>query len=85
MESRSPNGTVQVDGINHTNGEKAEVLDKVEAMVSLEGGDPELFSARFGEFGGSYAPESLMRYLSELEAGFYEIRNDPGFWAEMQS
>ncbi|KAF5862011.1 tryptophan synthetase [Aspergillus alliaceus] len=82
---QEPNGTVKVNGTNHTNGEKAEVLDKMEAMVGSEGGDPELFSARFGEFGGSYAPESLMRCLSELEAGFDKIRNDPEFWAEMRS
>ncbi|CAG8903305.1 unnamed protein product [Penicillium egyptiacum] len=83
--AQEPNGTLQMNGTNRTNGEKAEVLDKMEAMVSSEGGDPELFSARFGEFGGSYAPESLMRCLSELEAGFDKIRNDPEFWAEMRS
>ncbi|KAJ5344572.1 Tryptophan synthase [Penicillium brevicompactum] len=77
--------TVEVNGTSHTNGEKAEVLHKLEEMVSAEGGDPELFSARFGEFGGSYAPESLMRCLSELEVGFDKIRNDPDFWAEMRS
>ncbi|GLA43327.1 tryptophan synthetase [Aspergillus niger] len=80
-----PNGTVQLNGTNHTDGEKAEVLREMEATVGAEGGDPELFSARFGEFGGSYAPESLMRCLSELEAGFNKIRNDPEFWAEMRS
>ncbi|RDH31858.1 tryptophan synthase beta subunit-like PLP-dependent enzyme [Aspergillus welwitschiae] len=80
-----PNGTVQLNGANHTDGEKAEVLREMEATVGAEGGDPELFSARFGEFGGSYAPESLMRCLSELEAGFNKIRNDPEFWAEMRS
>ncbi|EPS27827.1 hypothetical protein PDE_02771 [Penicillium oxalicum 114-2] len=64
---------------------KAELIDKMEAMIESEGGDPELFSARFGEFGGSYAPESLMRCLSELEAGFDKIRNDPEFWAELRS
>lgn len=77
--------TVEVNGTSHTNGVKEEVLHKLEEMVSAEGGDPELFSARFGEFGGSYAPESLMRCLSELEVGFDKIRNDPDFWAEMRS
>jgi tryptophan synthase len=80
------NGTVQVNGNGtiYTNGNHSNPLDQKEAMDS-EVGDPELFPARFGEFGGSYSPESLMRCLSELEAGFEKIRNDPEFWAEFRS
>ncbi|KAJ5356726.1 tryptophan synthase beta subunit-like PLP-dependent enzyme [Penicillium concentricum] len=66
---QEPNGTVQVNGTNHTNGEKAEVLDKMEAIVSSEGGDPELFSARFGEFGGSPGHLHLADRLTEHAGG----------------
>jgi tryptophan synthase len=80
------NGTVQVNGNGtiYTNGNHSKPLDQKEAMDS-EVGDPELFPARFGEFGGSYSPESLTRCLSELEAGFENIRNDREFWAEFRS
>ena len=78
------NGTAQMNGTIYSNGNQSGLLDQVEAM-NAEGEDPELFSTRFGEFGGSYAPESLMNCLSELEAGFHKIRNDPEFWAEFRS
>ncbi|PKX91086.1 tryptophan synthase [Aspergillus novofumigatus IBT 16806] len=81
--AQEPNGDVQVNGNGtiYTNGNHSGPLDQKEAMNS-EVGDPELFPARFGEFGGSYSPESLMGCLSELEAGFENIRNDPESWAE---
>ena len=62
----------------HVNGNEQETINS-------EGGDPELVPAAFGEFGGSYSPESLMSCLSELEAGFETFRNDPEFWAEFRS
>ena len=34
---------------------------------------------RFGQFGGKYAPETLMPALSELEAAYAEARRDPKF------
>ncbi len=37
---------------------------------------------RFGEFGGRYAPETLMPALEELEEAFAEAWADPGFRAE---
>lgn len=40
---------------------------------------------RFGQFGGKYVPETLMPALSELEAAFYQSRQDPEFQAEFQS
>ncbi|WP_088891370.1 tryptophan synthase subunit beta [Leptolyngbya ohadii] len=40
---------------------------------------------RFGKFGGKYVPETLMPALSELEAAFYQYRNDPEFQAEFQA
>ncbi|MEB3177907.1 MAG: tryptophan synthase subunit beta [Nostocaceae cyanobacterium] len=39
---------------------------------------------RFGRFGGKYVPETLMPALAELEAAFYQYRQDPGFQAELQ-
>ncbi len=34
---------------------------------------------RFGQFGGKYAPETLMPALDELEAAYDEARHDPKF------
>ncbi|MCL5959814.1 MAG: tryptophan synthase subunit beta [Chloroflexi bacterium] len=39
-------------------------------------------TGRFGQFGGQYAPETLMPVLGELEDAYYEVRDDPGFQAE---
>ncbi len=38
---------------------------------------------RFGQFGGKYAPETLMPALEELEAAYAEARRDPAFQAEI--
>jgi tryptophan synthase beta chain len=38
---------------------------------------------RFGQFGGKYVPETLMPALSELEAAFYQYRQDAGFQQEL--
>ncbi|MDX2229648.1 MAG: tryptophan synthase subunit beta [Leptolyngbyaceae cyanobacterium bins.349] len=38
---------------------------------------------RFGQFGGKYVPETLMPALAELEAAFYQFKNDPDFQAEL--
>ncbi|MCD6058845.1 MAG: tryptophan synthase subunit beta, partial [Thermomicrobiales bacterium] len=32
---------------------------------------------RFGQFGGKYAPETLMPALDELESAYAEARRDP--------
>ena len=37
----------------------------------------------FGEFGGRYAPETLMAPVEELEAAYRVARNDPAFQAEL--
>jgi tryptophan synthase beta chain len=37
----------------------------------------------FGPYGGQYVPETLMPALEELQAGWAEIRDDPGFRAEL--
>jgi tryptophan synthase beta chain len=39
---------------------------------------------RFGQFGGKYVPETLMPALIELEAAFYQYKNDPDFQQELQ-
>ncbi len=39
-------------------------------------------SGRFGEFGGRYAPETLMGALADLEAAFTEAWRDPVFLGE---
>ncbi len=38
---------------------------------------------RFGQFGGKYVPETLMPALIELEAAFYQCRQDPDFQQEL--
>ncbi len=38
---------------------------------------------RFGDFGGRFAPETLMPALAELEAAFGEAWADPGFRTEL--
>ena len=35
----------------------------------------------FGPYGGRYVPETLVPALDELERGWREIRDDPGFAA----
>ncbi len=37
---------------------------------------------RFGQFGGKYAPETVMGALDELEVAYDEARADPAFMAE---
>jgi tryptophan synthase beta chain len=39
---------------------------------------------RFGEFGGSYAPVTLIPAIEELRAAYKEIREDPDFHAEFE-
>lgn len=39
---------------------------------------------RFGEFGGQYAPETLMHALEELETAYYEAMKDPAFIKELE-
>ena len=38
---------------------------------------------RFGRFGGTFAPETLMPAISELIAAYEEAKNDPAFQAEI--
>jgi tryptophan synthase beta chain len=40
---------------------------------------------RFGEFGGTFAPETLMASLEELELAWQRLRNDDAFQARLQN
>lgn len=40
-------------------------------------------AGRFGDFGGRYIPETLMRTLHELEEAYRFYKNDPAFQAEL--
>jgi Pyridoxal-phosphate dependent enzyme len=39
----------------------------------------------FGEYGGQYVPETLMPALEQLERGWAEIKEDPGFRVELEA
>ncbi len=39
----------------------------------------------YGAYGGRYVPETLVPALDELEAGWSEIKDDPGFQLELES
>ena len=41
-------------------------------------------AGRFGEYGGRYAPETLMPALGELELAFVEASADPSFRSELE-
>jgi tryptophan synthase beta chain len=42
-----------------------------------------MIPSRFGDYGGRYVPETLMRPLEELEAAYDEASRDPSFTAEL--
>jgi tryptophan synthase beta chain len=48
-----------------------------------EPGRPE--AGQYGPYGGRYVPETLVPALDELERGWTEMRDDPGFWAEFDA
>jgi tryptophan synthase len=75
-----------VNGISSARDTDAEagLADQIEALNTDDSGLKDA-TARFGEFGGQYVPESLMDCLSELEAGFDKIKDDPAFWEEYRS
>ncbi len=39
-------------------------------------------NGKFGEFGGKYVPETLMKALEELEESYLKIKEDKEFWEE---
>jgi tryptophan synthase len=81
--AQEPSGKdVHVDAVI---GERKEpgLIEQIEALNDDSGnGIKQNIPSRFGEFGGQYVPESLMDCLSELEAGFNAIKDDPAFWEE---
>lgn len=79
---QQPN-TVHVDEVI-TSAPEVGLADQIDALNSANA-DPKNIPARFGEFGGAYVPESLMDCLSELEAGFNAIKDDPAFWEEYRT
>jgi tryptophan synthase beta chain len=42
-------------------------------------------SDRFGRFGGTYVPETLMTPVTELAEAFFRLRDDAGFQAELSN
>lgn len=42
-----------------------------------------MIKGRFGKYGGQYIPETLMKAVQELEAGYEFYSNDAGFQAEL--
>ncbi len=42
-------------------------------------------SGRFGAFGGSYVPETLVGALDQLRAQYDAVRSDPTFWGELDT
>jgi tryptophan synthase beta chain len=60
---------------------------ELDPMVGMDPGrQAELPDARgrYGQFGGKYAPETLMPAIDELEAAYAEARRDPAFLAELE-
>src|SRR5215217_3189857 len=50
----------------------------ITAVMGAAGAVPDA-RGRFGQFGGKYAPETLMPALDELESAYAEARRDPKF------
>ena len=44
----------------------------------------EFIHDHFGPYGGRYVPETLMNALLDLEKGFREAAEDPGFHQQLQ-
>lgn len=42
-------------------------------------------SGRFGQFGGSYVPETLVAALEQLRAQYDAVRSDATFWSELEN
>ncbi|GBF10379.1 tryptophan synthase subunit beta [Tepidibacillus sp. HK-1] len=51
-------------------------------MINPKEWTVELDNGRFGDFGGTYIPETLMHAVKELEATYQEIREDEAFKEE---
>lgn len=82
-DAAEPEG-VHVDGVVKEHTGEIDFVEQIEALNTTDYESTALPS-RYGEFGGQYVPESLMDCLSELEAGFNKVTNDPTFWEEYRS
>lgn len=60
------------------------VMNSASSDASAAAQRPDMLG-RFGQFGGKYVPETLMPALSELEAAFYQYRDDADFQKELQA
>ncbi|MFM8594569.1 MAG: tryptophan synthase subunit beta [Chloroflexota bacterium] len=58
-------------------------IDVAETSVSIPANLPDA-NGRFGQFGGKYAPETLMPALDELESAYHAAMLDPEFAAELK-
>jgi len=54
---------------------------EVEARVAEQ--EYGYFADRFGDFGGSYVPETLVEPIQQLEKAYWEASHDPTFWAQV--
>lgn len=53
--------------------------------ISVTGGDLGSKASMFGDFGGSYVPETLVSALDELQTEYLRCKDDPAFRAEVES
>jgi tryptophan synthase len=62
-----------------------EVSESLSTVTSQVEDNSHLLPARFGEFGGQYAPEALLDCLEEIELAFHTAMSDPMFKKELDS
>lgn len=70
---------------NNVKFEKNESPDIIPQLTATSDYVPHLLEARFGQFGGQYAPEALVDCLDEIEKAYIDACNDAEFWKEFQS
>ena len=56
--------------------ESEKIMEKAESIKKARG--------YFGEFGGRYVPETLVRALDELDENYLNFKNDKDFKAELK-
>src|SRR5216684_4434613 len=61
----------------------APVLNMATTSTRLKAASSAAAHGRFGPYGGSYVPETLMAALEELEKAYTKARNDRGFQKEL--
>ena len=77
LEKKIPSVTCTVDQNHQLNSVESASNDITVSKI--------LLPAHFGEFGGSYVPESLIDCLRDLEVIFSQAVDDPKFWEEFRS